>query len=117
MTPGTLDSDLPQTSAVLLNRSGAAAVLAAGIGSFLVGVFAVAVDKMPSLSRLFNIYKLTGPLSGVTTAAILCWLLVWATFELLWRKQNIAIGLVIAIAFVLLGLGILLTFPPVADLL
>ncbi len=54
---------LATDSAVLTNGSGAAAILAAGIGSFTVAFFALAADKFTSISRLMVFYKPTGPLS------------------------------------------------------
>lgn len=96
--------------------SGAAAILAAGVGAFLVGVLAVAGDHSAFLKQFFSFYKPTGPLSGVTTAAIVLWLAAWAILEARWRKRDVPIARVNTVAFALLGLGLLLTFPPIADL-
>jgi hypothetical protein len=41
----------------------------------------------------------------------------WAFLELRWRSNTVAMARVNAIAFVLLVLSLLLTFPPIADLL
>jgi hypothetical protein len=105
------------TSAQIHNGRGAAAVLAAGIGSFLVGLFAVAADKSPAIKSLMIFSKPTGPLSGVTTCAIVLWLASWAVLHARWQSRTVELGRVSAIAIALLALGILLTFPPVADLL
>ena len=99
------------------NGAGAAAVLTAGIGSFLVAVFAILAEKAPSIKSLMNFYKPTGPLSGVTTCAIVVWLAVWALLHWRWSSRSVEIGRVTAAAFILLFLGLLLTFPPIADLL
>jgi hypothetical protein len=40
----------------------------------------------------------------------------WAILEARWRKRDVDISRVNAVAFALLGLGLLLTFPPIADL-
>ncbi len=100
----------------LPNGPGAAALLAAGIGSFLLAVFAILADKVAATQSLMNFYKPTGPLSGVTTCAIVAWLAAWALLHARWRERNLAFARVSAIAFILLGLGLLLTFPPIADL-
>jgi hypothetical protein len=53
----------------------------------------------------------------VTTCAIVVWLAVWALLHWRWSSRNVEIGRVTAAAFILLFLGLLLTFPPIADLL
>ena len=102
--------------AELPNGSGAAAILAAGIGSFMVALLAIAADKSAFLKNLLDFYQPTGPLSGVTTSAVLVWLIAWWILELRWRKRNVALGRINAVALILLGLSLLLTFPPVAEL-
>lgn len=98
------------------NGSGAAAVLSAGIGSFALAVLAIAADKSAFLKTSLMFYKPTGPLSGVTTVAIVIWLFLWGILEWRWQKRTVAIGRISAIALVLLALGVALTFPPFADL-
>jgi hypothetical protein len=95
----------------------AAAVLACGIGCFLLGVLAVAADGSKGLAAALNFYNPTGPLSGVTSVAIALWLICWAVLAARWRNKTIAFGKVSTLAFVFLALGLLLTFPPFGDLL
>lgn len=108
--------NLPNTPS-LTNGSGAAAILSAGIGSFVLAILAFAGDKSPFLKSSLVFYKPTGPLSGVTTTAILVWLFVWGILELRWRKKTVSLRRTNTIALVLLGLSLLLTFPPLVDLL
>jgi multisubunit Na+/H+ antiporter MnhE subunit len=61
-------------------------------------------------------YKPTGPLSGVTTCAVVIWLVVWMVLDRRWRTRDVALGKTVTVAVTLLGLSVLLTFPPVADL-
>ena len=68
-------ADAPQVK-LNPNGAGAAAVLAAGFGSFAVAVFAILADKAAPIKSLMNFYKPTGPLSGVTTCAIVVWLAI-----------------------------------------
>jgi len=98
------------------NGSGSAAILAAGIGALILAVLAIAADKVPSLKRLMIFYRPTGPLSGVTTCAIFLWLVAWVILNARWRGRSVAAARVNAVAFILLGLSLLLTFPPLADL-
>src|SRR5271157_303903 len=109
-------TSIPSPAAVLPNGSGAAAILAAGIGSFMIGFLAIAGDNSAFFKNLLNFYKPTGPLSGVTTVAILVWLIAWGILDRRWRNRTVALARINAIALVLLALGLLLTFPPVAEL-
>jgi len=99
------------------NGPGAAAVLAAGIGCFAMGVVAVVADKVPALARTLNFYKPTGPLSGVSSTAIVVWLAAWAVLHYYWQRRNVDLGRAVTAALVLLGVGVLLTFPPIGDFL
>jgi hypothetical protein len=98
------------------NGSGAAAILSAGIGSFALAVLALAVNQSTSAKNLLVFYQPTGPLSGVTTSAILVWLFTWGILEWRWRNRTVAVGRTNAVALILLGLSLLLTFPPLVDL-
>ncbi len=98
------------------NGPGAAAVLAAGIGSLSLAVFAILADKVAAIKTLMNFYKPTGPLSGVTTCAIIFWLAAWALLHWRWSRRNVQMGRVTVAALILLFLSLLLTFPPIADL-
>ena len=100
----------------MTNGSGAAAILSAGIGCFALSVIALDADKSAALKSILTFYKPTGPLSGVTTTSILVWLLAWAFFEWRWAKKTVGLGQVSVIAFAMLVLSFLLTFPPIADL-
>lgn len=100
----------------LTNGSGAAAILAAGVGSFALAALAFAGDKLASVKNSLIFYKPTGALSGVTTVAIAVWLVSWVILDWRWRNRTVGVGRIAAIALALLGLSILLTFPPVVDL-
>jgi hypothetical protein len=99
------------------NGSGAAAILAAGIGCFTNGLFGFAADKSVAIKAHFILYKPSGPLSGETTAAIALWLLTWAILAALWKRKTLPLSRITFAAFLLLGLSLLLTFPPFIDLL
>ncbi|HEY6356860.1 MAG TPA: hypothetical protein VIX35_01365 [Vicinamibacterales bacterium] len=98
------------------NGFGAAAVLGAGIGAFALAVIAIAADRVPALGRVLDVYQPTGPLSGVSTTGIAIWLIAWVCLHYQWRNRNVALGPIAAAALILLVLGGLLTFPPLADL-
>ena len=98
------------------NGFGAAAILAAAVGCFALGVLTVAGDASKSFARHLILYRPTGPLSGVTTAAIVIWLLTWAVLSRRWTSRNVALRPVLTVTFVLFAASLLLTFPPVIDL-
>lgn len=95
----------------------AAALLSCGLGCFVLGVLAVAADGSKRLAAALNFHHSTGPLSGVTTVAIVFWLLVWVALAEFWKYKTLAFGRIRVLSFVFLGLGLLLTFPPFGDLL
>ena len=115
MSSHSADATTPAAQA-MTNGSGAAAILAAGVGSFMLAVLAIAADKSTTIKTLMNFYRPTGPLSGVTTAAILAWIILWFLLERSWRNRSLPMVRINRIALALLVLGLLLTFPPIADL-
>jgi hypothetical protein len=100
----------------LPNGPAGAAILSAGAGCTFMGILSVAADASKSFAKFLTFYLPTGSLSGVSSVAILLWLVTWFFLAKRWRLKTIAIGKVNATAFLLLALGILLTFPPFADL-
>ena len=101
----------------ITNGPGAAAILAAGIGSGTLGVLALAADASPAISHALAFWPPSGDLSGVTTVAIAVWLVVWAGLSRRWATRDVDLVRVNIAAFVLLLIGLLLTFPPFMDLL
>jgi hypothetical protein len=108
--------EIPEAVHAIPNGPAAAAILAAGIGCFAVGLFATAGDAWPAVAKFFTFYRPTGALSGVTTSAIVVWLVVWYALSRRWGRKAVALGKVNLAAFVFLALGVLLTFPPFMDL-
>ena len=96
---------------------GAAAILAAGIGSLALGVFAFAGDAVPAAGRALSVWQPTGTLSGVTIAAIVVWLVSWFVLSRRWAHRDVRLGPVNAAAFAMLVAALLLTFPPFMDAL
>jgi hypothetical protein len=105
------------TIANIPNGPGAAAILAAGIGSAALGILALVGDASPTINNMLNFYRPAGALSGVTTVTIIVWLLAWLVLFLLWRSKTVALVAVNLAALAMLAIGFLLTFPPVMDLL
>jgi hypothetical protein len=101
-----------QPEAGLPNGPAAAAVLAAGIGSALYGLIVLLAEANVTVHDYMIINQDVGPLSGKTTFGMIAWLLVWVVLHLLWRNRNVAFARIFTITLVLLGVALLLTFPP-----
>ncbi len=97
------------------NGGAMAAFVAAGAGSFAMGLFVLlheaGIYSAPSL------YEGAGGLSGRSTFAVIAWLIAWAVLHRAWRDRDIPSGRTLTITLVLTGLGILFTFPPFWKLL
>jgi hypothetical protein len=99
------------------NGPAAAALVSAAAGGFALGVCALGGDAFATLARAFSLWKPTGPLSGVTDAAILVWLVVWFVLSRRWARRELDLRRINRIAAALFIAGLLLTFPPFMDLL
>ena len=98
------------------NGSAAAAVLAAGIGSAMLGLIVVLSEASGTLADALNFYNPVGPLSGKTAVPIFVWLVSWAILHELWKERELDLGKVGGVSLVLVALGLLGTFPPFFDL-
>jgi fluoride ion exporter CrcB/FEX len=99
------------------NGAAAAAILSACVGCFALAILAMAGDASKSMAKMLTLWRPTGPLSGVSTLAIVIWLAAWLLWHRRWGERTIAMARVTSVALVLLALGLLLTFPPFEDLL
>lgn len=95
---------------------GAAAVVAAGIGTFTIGLMTSLAEASASLSNALNWYKPSGPLSGKIGVAVLAWLLAWVILHAAWKNRSANFGRAFSWGLALILLGFLLTFPPVFGL-
>lgn len=99
----------------LPNGPGAAAVLAMGLGALMMSVLAMIADHSITVKEMMTFYTPTGPLSGVTTTAVVLWLVSWIALDIAWKRRNIN-GRIVGLGLVLLATGFVLMFPPVGDL-
>lgn len=118
-----IDAPAPKAQAaddgatLLTNGGGAAAILAAGFGSLAIGVFNYLDDMVPVIHTAFIIWRPSGSLSGLSTSAIMVWVVSWAVLSALWSGRSVNLARVNAVALAMLAVGLLLTFPPLIDLL
>jgi hypothetical protein len=105
------DADGPRASG-----PAAAVLLAAGVASFGLGVLSVATAASGSVSSALTLSDRVGDLSGVTTATAVVFFAAWALLGMRWRRAEVSLGGVAAVAAVLVALGLLGTFPPFFNL-
>ncbi len=98
------------------NGIAAAAILGAAIGVFALGLLTFLAEVNSGIARLLNFYPPAGPLSGKTTMAVVVWLVAWAVTHQAWRDREVNFGAVFGGSLLLIGLGLLLMFPPVFEL-
>lgn len=108
-------ADNEGTSGEGANGAALAAFLGAGIGAFAVGVMVVLDES--GLFAAPALYAPAGGLSGRTTFAVLLWVIGWAVLHRRWKGRQVESRRVRAVTMLLIGLGVLLTFPPVWTLL
>ena len=110
-----MSEETPLQTSRLPNGAGVAALLAAGLGVCTLAVVAIFADHSPGFKKLMIFYTPTGPLSGVTTIAILVWLLFWIGLDAAWKRREMPSWWITA-ALGLIALSFVLMFPPVGDL-
>jgi hypothetical protein len=88
-----------------------AAILAGGVGCLALGVFTTLSEASTSFADKLAWSDEVGPLSGKTILTIIVWVVSWAILHAVYRNHPAAIGRALSIALVLIGLGVLLTFP------
>lgn len=93
------------------NGAALASFLAAGIGAFAVG-FIVILNEA-GLFVAPALYAPAGGVSGRTTLAAVIWLIGWVVLHSRWKNRKIEPRGVYLLSLILIGLGIVLTLPPV----
>ena len=89
----------------------AAAVLAAGVGAFVLGLLTTLNETSTGVHDFLEFDEDVGPLSGKTVIAVIAYLASWAILHGLWRRQNPLLRPILIATVVLIALGVLGTFP------
>ena len=108
----TPEKHVERASAHVATGAAAAAFIASGIGVFVLGLMTTGAEVSSGLKNILNWWNPAGPLSGKTGVAILAWIISWLVLNHLWRGEDKALRSAFTITMVLVGLGVLLTFPP-----
>lgn len=95
---------------------GAAVVLAAGVGIFLLGLLTVLSEVSTGIHDLLEDFqgsKAVGPLAGKTILATLAFFGTWAVLGSMWKNKDVDIKRSFWLGLALGILGALMTFPPI----
>jgi hypothetical protein len=105
-----------QQEKTLPNGEAAAALLAAGIGCLTLGGVTTLAAASTGIANSLKFVTAVGPLSGKTSIAVVVWLLAWVGLAFALNKRQVDFTRFFVIALVLVGLGLMGTFPPFYDL-
>jgi len=107
---------MPEQEKTRPNGEAAAALLAAGIGCLALGVVTTVAAASTAFANSIKLVNAVGPLSGKTTIAVVVWLLAWVGLHFAFRRHQVDFTRVFVIALILVGLGLVGTFPLFYDL-
>ena len=89
----------------------AAAVIAAGVGAFALGLLTTLSEMSKTIKDLLNFYDPVGSLAGKTVGAVVIWLVSWALLHMAYCDKGFETRKTLTLALILIALGTLGTFP------
>jgi hypothetical protein len=101
-----------QSSSATVPGEVAAALIAGGAGSLILGFVVVLAEASSTFSGQLSIYPPTGSLSGKVALAVVGWLTIWLVLHFRMRNREIPTGKMIRVLFILVAMGLIGTFPP-----
>lgn len=93
--------------------SAAAALLACGVASAVLGAAVVASDANLAVKAALTLHEGVGPLAGKTTLATVAYLLSWLVLHVALRRRTVRFRTTMLATAALVTVGLLLTFPPI----
>jgi hypothetical protein len=93
-----------------VNGAALASMLAAGIGAFAIGFFAIVNEA--GLFAAPALYPSAGRVSGRTTFAAAIWLIAWAVLHRRWKDRQLDSRRLFMATLMLITVGLVLSFPP-----
>lgn len=97
----------------VMTGSAAAAMISGGIGTLFIGLMTTGAAMSEGLKEALNWWNPAGPLVGKTLIGVFAWLISWFIMNRLWQNKESDLNKAFTITLVLIGLGVLLTFPPI----
>ncbi len=95
----------------------AAALIAGGIGAAVMGLTASLTDMSNGFNNALNWYSPVGSLTGKAILEVVFFLGSWLVLGMMWKDKEVNFKNAALVAFILLAIGLIFTFPPVFDLL
>ena len=99
------------------NGEAAEAIVAAGVGCAVFGILVVVVALSTAMETLLTFSVPVGSLSGKTIIAVGVWLICWLALHRAWKDKHLDQRKTFTAAAILVGLGVLGTFPPFYEVL
>ncbi len=93
------------------NGAGAAALLAAAIGVFVIGLMTTLAAASPAFANSLAWVKPVGPLSGKTGVGTIVWVVAWIFLHARYKGVDVDLGRALRWTGILVLLGWLGTFP------
>ena len=109
MSTQTISHDLP-------NGPIAAALVAGGLGATTIGLTTVLAEASEPLRNALNWWNPAGPLTGKSLVGVIVFFASWVVLHIVLRGKNVDFARATTLALILLGLGLLGTFPPFFEL-
>ena len=91
----------------------AAAILAGGIGAFMLGIFTILAEASAGFKAFATLNAGVGALSGKAVFTVIVWLAAWAGLHFALRTKHFDVSKALMIALVLIAIGVVATIPPV----
>ena len=116
-TPQTSTAAAPQAGAetdmpMKPNGPVAAVMLAAGIGTLVLGILTTLAEAKAGIAEFLELSERVGPLSGKTIFAAIAFLVSWGGLHMALRNREVEWRPVTIALIALVGIGLVLTFPP-----
>jgi hypothetical protein len=105
METESINQDLP-------NGPVAAVMVAGGLGSAIIGLMTVLAEASEAIRSALNWWNPAGPLTGKTLSGVIVFFVSWVVLHFIFRGKDVNFARATTIALILLGLGLLGTFPP-----
>jgi hypothetical protein len=105
------ERDDRETAAEPPSGPAAAVILAAGIGTMILGILTTWSEASTGFADALQWNDRVGPLSGKTIISAIAYFGSWGVLHLIWRRSNPPLRRVVWVTVVLIALGLIGTFP------